>query len=392
MIILKKQTKSLCHLCFKEIPAKIIQENNQVYMIRNCPVHGEFKKLIEKDATIYKELMNREYLPKEISPEHLMFTATYRCSENCPICYLPERKNEPLSLDTIKKAIIATKAKRIRISGGEPTERDDVMEIISFIHKQNKIGYLITNGLRLIDRSYVKRLKKSGIGYVILAFNGFDDNTYIKINGRKLLDIKLKALKNLIKEKINISLSVMLVRNLNEKELRKIIRFCFLNCSLIHNLRIRNTSTVGRHLDDEPLFLSEIISMIEDEFGLERYELIKKRHRYPIHSVCWMDFSFMSLFIQNRYKHIKNPYIKRFFYLKIFMQKMGILATLLLILRKLFGKPFDFKITVRCRPDINTVDLMEIQAGCPSRYLLRDGKTEFPYCLALILNDHNFIL
>jgi len=62
MFILKEQTKSLCPTCFQEILAQVYEEGGKVYMKKNCPQHGDFVFVIEKDAYLYKKLMNNDML------------------------------------------------------------------------------------------------------------------------------------------------------------------------------------------------------------------------------------------------------------------------------------------------------------------------------------------
>jgi len=46
-------TNSLCPKCLKVIQAKIILQNNKVYMLKTCPEHGAMRTLISSDAAYY---------------------------------------------------------------------------------------------------------------------------------------------------------------------------------------------------------------------------------------------------------------------------------------------------------------------------------------------------
>jgi 7,8-dihydro-6-hydroxymethylpterin dimethyltransferase len=51
-------TISLCPECLKRIDAKIVFEDGNVFMLKKCPKHGNFKVLIADDIEYYKNIRN----------------------------------------------------------------------------------------------------------------------------------------------------------------------------------------------------------------------------------------------------------------------------------------------------------------------------------------------
>ena len=51
-------------------------------------------------------------------------------------------------------------------TGGEPTLRDDLVELVTFAEDLGAITGLLTNGVRLADEAYVRQLKQAGLDYV----------------------------------------------------------------------------------------------------------------------------------------------------------------------------------------------------------------------------------
>ncbi|MDD4128081.1 MAG: radical SAM protein, partial [Methanomicrobium sp.] len=49
-----KTTKGLCPECGAVLPADIIEENDQIWIVRTCPEHGRFKNLYWSDAKMYR--------------------------------------------------------------------------------------------------------------------------------------------------------------------------------------------------------------------------------------------------------------------------------------------------------------------------------------------------
>ena len=54
----------------------------------------------------------------------------------------------------------------VDFTGGEPTLRDDLLELIEYAEDLGMITGLLTNGVRLADEKFVARLKEAGLDYV----------------------------------------------------------------------------------------------------------------------------------------------------------------------------------------------------------------------------------
>ena len=184
-----------------------------------------------------------------LPPDNLIIDVTRACNLKCPICFTESpKKSNDLSLEKFTLLVGRYKGKRIIISGGEPTLREDLFEMIKIVRKKKNIPILATNGIKLSDYSYTLKLKKSGLEYILFSFNGFNDRIYTKINGKKLLRVKLEALKNIKKVGMKVILSVLLVKGVNDdpSEVRKILEFSLKNNSTIQEVRIRTISPFGR--------------------------------------------------------------------------------------------------------------------------------------------------
>ena len=181
-----------------------------------------------------------EIIKRKITTVQLYITN--RCNSFCKICF---RKSSyyDFSQEMSKKDIIKIlrkigKRKRVILIGGEPTIREDLFEIIKLIKKSGNYPELFTNGLKLANPEYVKRLKDCGIKRVYLSFDGFRKNIYTIMNGNENeLTLKLLALKNLEIFGIDVILSVRVVKNLNENEVKKIIEFCIVSAKRNSNIR-----------------------------------------------------------------------------------------------------------------------------------------------------------
>ena len=120
-------TNSLCNECLKVIPAKIVFKDNKVYLLKNCPKHGEQLELLEHDIEYYKhkrdfdktgtvtqtqtEVKNGCPYDCGICPNHdqhsciTLIEVTDRCNMCCNTCYARSGKGKDKDLETIKKLL-----------------------------------------------------------------------------------------------------------------------------------------------------------------------------------------------------------------------------------------------------------------------------------------------
>lgn len=90
----------------------------------------------------------------------------------------------------------------IHLSGGEPTVREDLPEIIK-MGREKGFDYIQinTNGRKLaFDEAYAGVLKEAGASVIYLQFDGTNDTIYQKLRGEPLLEIKKKPFKTAKKQ------------------------------------------------------------------------------------------------------------------------------------------------------------------------------------------------
>jgi MoaA/NifB/PqqE/SkfB family radical SAM enzyme len=299
-----KETQSVCPNCSKTIKAYIIiYEDNSVRMHKKCTEHGFFNSLIDVDYEYYKIVVNKR---KDIFRNDFVFIpVTGRCNLDCIFCITAEdRHSEDVSTDVLKntigKIISDTGVSFACLTGGEPTMREDLSEIISFLREEypEVLVVLVTNGIKIADINYLRKLKKAGLDYVSLSINSFDGKVYKEMNGNeKILDVKLQALKNLKQERIKTTISPMMVREINSDAISDIIKFALNNLDFIEEVRIRNASMVGNYRITNKYSESEMVDLMLDSINKNRSFLFKNFRRNEIYcsslGIC------VNLFIYN---------------------------------------------------------------------------------------------
>ena len=91
------------------------------------------------------------------------------CNEDCAFCVVNGDNHDKFGLISLNetrriiKSFVINGGKEIYITGGEPTLRNDLPEIIKFAQQFNALRSIsiITNGVRLADKKYLRNLIKS---------------------------------------------------------------------------------------------------------------------------------------------------------------------------------------------------------------------------------------
>jgi len=247
--ILEENVGNFCPICGKTIFSNLLEIDGKVYLEKNCCAQGLIH--LENDVDFFKKHRNHtEIEPLVSNPKNfqewshqkpnycttaIFLYITARCNQNCPICYLKfnnylNRKDLDMSSGQIKKIVKKYHSREIILLGGEPTIREDLPEIIKIIKKSGNNPAICTNGLKLGDKNYVKKLKMAGLRDIALQFDGFNQTANVKFRGQDYLEKKLKALENIKKVGgFRVILAAVIERGVNETEITKIIQFALKN-------------------------------------------------------------------------------------------------------------------------------------------------------------------
>lgn len=276
-------TVSLCSQCLRRVDAKIVFENGNVYMLKNCIDHGFQKVLIATDIPYYKNIRNYNK-PSEMPlrfntkkhygcpydcglcqdhEQHSCLTLieiTDRCNLSCPTCYAMSspyygRHRTIEEVEQMLNIIVENEGQPdvVQISGGEPTIHPDFFSILD-IAKSKPIRHLMvnTNGIRIAnDFEFAERLASYMPDFEIyLQFDSFKPETLQQLRGKDLTAIRMKALDHLNRLNLSTTLVVTLQKGLNDDEIGKIIDFA-LQQRCVRGVTFQPTQVAGRlqHFD-----------------------------------------------------------------------------------------------------------------------------------------------
>jgi uncharacterized radical SAM superfamily Fe-S cluster-containing enzyme len=183
---------------------------------------------------------------------------TNKCNLNCPVCFASanEGKSVDIDLDAIEnmfKLILRYESRitvpTVQISGGEPTIRDELPEIVA-LAKELGIDHIMidTNGVRIAnDKKYLQRLRENGADAIYLQFDGVTDDVYLKLRGTNLFDLKVKAIKNCVDVGMGVVLVPTIVKDVNLHQVGDIVQFAKKWMPTVRGIHFQPISYFGRY-------------------------------------------------------------------------------------------------------------------------------------------------
>ena len=302
-----KKTRSICPEDLRVLDAELWEIDGQVIMRKSCPDHGDFEDIYWSDYEEYvraekfrdhgtglqKPLESKLGCPLDcgLCQNHKTHTIlvimeiTQRCNLRCPICFASagtQDASHDLSLEQIRSILEYTQENnyplRVRAtgnSGGEPTLRDDLPQIIQ-MEKDLGFDYILTmtNGIRLAeDLDYFKKLRDSDT-WLYMQFDGVTSEPYMKTRGRDIWPLKQKVIENARKIGYNkIALIPTLAKGVNDHQVGDIIRYSADNSDVIKFLVFQPVSFSGRidtsKLKEMRITNSDIMRLAEEQTGGE---------------------------------------------------------------------------------------------------------------------------
>ncbi len=163
---------------------------------------------------------------------YLRLAVTDRCNLRCMYC-MPEKgldwipRRELMSFDEMfRLCSIFTEmgVNKIRITGGEPFLRNNLMEFLTRIASIDGFGELsiTTNGFRTADS--VPDLKKIGVKCVNLSLDTLDKDRFIQITRRDGLAQVLKTFDALLTHGIQVKINVVVMGNMNTQDIIPMVK------------------------------------------------------------------------------------------------------------------------------------------------------------------------
>jgi tetraether lipid synthase len=277
----KKDWRDLMHEKVGEIKAQIVERDGQIWMLKDCPLHGHYEDMMAVDASFLRWIESQ--FPGRDIPAHndedlhkhgsstvrygrgsvLTVDLTNRCNMMCDPCFMDANQVgyvHELGWDEVKEILdnaLKIKPRRqmsVQFSGGEPTMSPLFLDAVAYARK---IGYnsvqAATNGIEFAkSKEFSKKAFDAGMRYAYLQFDGIgnDANSHRQIGN--LFDVKLRAIENMHEAGIEIVLVVTIVNNVNNDQVGTVVKFAMENPKKIAFVSFQPVSFTGRDEDITP--------------------------------------------------------------------------------------------------------------------------------------------
>jgi len=214
---------------------------------------------------------------------YLRLSVTDRCDLRCTYCmaenmtFLPRKDLLSLEeLGTLCESFIKRGIKKIRITGGEPLVRRDLM---SFIHKLSKHRIsgkldeitLTTNGT-LLSR-YAKELKLYGVERINISLDTLDPIVFTKLTRRNALEAVLKGIDTALEAGIKVKINTVALKGVNDREIPSLIEWAHNKSMDITLIEVMPLGDIDEDRVDQYIPLNSIRDNLEQRFTLNNVPL-----------------------------------------------------------------------------------------------------------------------
>lgn len=161
----------------------------------------------------------------------LRISITNRCNVKCFYCHhdgIVAQNYEMTPEEIYRVAKIAKKigVDKIRLSGGEPLIRDDIVDIVRRLSTLNFRDISITTNGVLLGK-YANTLVDAGLNRVNVSFDTLNPETYKFITKRDYMDMAKDGIKKAIEAGLNpVKVNMVVMKGINHTEIWEMFQFC----------------------------------------------------------------------------------------------------------------------------------------------------------------------
>ncbi|KLO22240.1 MULTISPECIES: GTP 3',8-cyclase MoaA [unclassified Marinitoga] len=209
--------------------------------------------------------------------EYIRLSLTDKCNFRCNYCMNEEVKfmqdNELLTLKEIEVLVKTLKDlnfKKIRLTGGEPTLRMDIVDVAKIIKKYFGTFSITTNGSLMYYLA--DELKKNGLNEVNFSLDSLNSENFKNITKRDELQNVLNGLEKSLKIGLKVKLNTVIQKR-NLSEIFDLIEFA---AKLNLPIRFIELMPIGKNYNDSD-FISE--KTLKDKIK-EKYNLIPVKIKF----------------------------------------------------------------------------------------------------------------
>jgi len=208
---------------------------------------------------------------------YVRVSVTDRCDFRCTYCmsedmeFLPKKDVLSLEeLDRLCNTFIDLGVKKLRITGGEPLVRKNIMQLFSNLGKKLGQGLeeltLTTNGSHL--ERYAKDLFDNGVIRINVSFDSLEKNKFKKITRIGDLDKVINGIMVAKKAGLKIKINTVALKEINDNEILNLVNWCGENKFSLTFIEVMPMGEIGEKRSDQYMPLTEVKSLIQTKYSL----------------------------------------------------------------------------------------------------------------------------
>jgi len=208
---------------------------------------------------------------------YVRVSVTDRCDFRCTYCmsenmeFLPKRDVLSLEeLDRLCNTFIDLGVKKLRITGGEPLVRKNIMQLFSNLGKKLGQGLeeltLTTNGSQL-DR-YAKDLFDNGVRRINVSLDSLEKKKFKNITRIGDLDKVINGIMVAKKAGLKIKINTVALKGINDNEILNLVNWCGENKFSLTFIEVMPMGEIGEKRADQYMPLTEVKSLIQTKYSL----------------------------------------------------------------------------------------------------------------------------
>jgi MoaA/NifB/PqqE/SkfB family radical SAM enzyme len=204
------------------------------------------------------------------------YTSCYKCNQNCLFCTRPDRKKEK-TFEEIKKdfeSFISKGYDYLILTGGEPTIRNDILEIIKMA---KNLGFemiqLQTNGIKFSDKKFAEKMIEGNENFldIFLSIHAHTEALHVSLgNDEKSFRKRTEGIENILDLNVTLRTNTVICKQ-NYTHLPEIVDF--LIGMGVRCIQLSSVHPNGRAMDNFDL----VVPKIEDTIPFIKKAIDKRK-------------------------------------------------------------------------------------------------------------------
>ena len=208
---------------------------------------------------------------------YIRISVTDRCDFRCTYCMSEEMqflpKKDLLSLEELERlssVFIELGVKKIRITGGEPLVRKNILQLFNSIGKKIGSGLeeltVTTNGSQL--ERYAKDLFKNGVKRINISLDTLDKNKFKLITRIGDFNKVIRGINAAKEAGMKIKINTVALKGINDNEILNLVNWCGENKFGLTFIEVMPMGEIGEKRVNQYMPLTDVKSLIQTKYSL----------------------------------------------------------------------------------------------------------------------------